>query len=581
MNPKNCILILDNRLREIMKKNWLIIVLLGLMVFTACSKVDTPNVPTEEGPTQEELDKEAYEKLVEERRLLEETRKTELGEFYVPLPAIDQENELVTVEAKALYVTSNVAGFPFNLDDIEYYKNYILALKNGESFDESRLDQVNKLEKILGIAEATEINALVIDVKNDEGLVAWKSDVEIVNRVGSNWNTPMKDFDTLMNYLKEKEIYTIARIVAFKDPFFAKNNPDHAIQLSSGGVYLDRSGFAWVNPFDQYVWDYVISVSQEAALRGFDEIQYDYVRFPDNAKYYNPITYFPGRNDRDKDEAIRDFLLYAREKLDPYNVHVSADVFGVVTHSWDDKPEDIGQTWRMIANSTEYICPMIYPSHYGSGFYGFNVPDQYPYEVVRTALLEALERNAAQRNPAIIRSWYQGFTATWVKGYIPYEEDAIGKQIAAGVELGLNEYIIWNASNTYYPLSFFYEDKINSNVRVEGEDILERTPEEALKRYLDAQLFKRYSHQYLLTPMDDRAEDYDEFSSAIIKSEFVLKNYEILSVNKNEDNTYTAQVNAKYSSKEGTATLENASYTIILEKDVYKIKPVELNWSQE
>ena len=564
-----------------MKKNWLIIVLLGLMVFTACSKVDTPNVPTEEGPTQEELDKEAYEKLVEERRLLEETRKTELGEFYVPLPAIDQENELVTVEAKALYVTSNVAGFPFNLDDIEYYKNYILALKNGESFDESRLDQVNKLEKILGIAEATEINALVIDVKNDEGLVAWKSDVEIVNRVGSNWNTPMKDFDTLMNYLKEKEIYTIARIVAFKDPFFAKNNPDHAIQLNSGGVYLDRSGFAWVNPFDQYVWDYVISVSQEAALRGFDEIQYDYVRFPDNAKYYNPITYFPGRNDRDKDEAIRDFLLYAREKLDPYNVHVSADVFGVVTHSWDDKPEDIGQTWRMIANSTEYICPMIYPSHYGSGFYGFNVPDQYPYEVVRTALLEALERNAAQRNPAIIRSWYQGFTATWVKGYIPYEEDAIGKQIAAGVELGLNEYIIWNASNTYYPLSFFYEDKINSNVRVEGEDILERTPEEALKRYLDAQLFKRYSHQYLLTPMDDRAEDYDEFSSAIIESEFVLKNYEILSVNKNEDNTYTAQVNAKYSSKEGTATLENASYTIILEKDVYKIKPVELNWSQE
>lgn len=581
MNLKNCILILDNRLREIMKKNWLIIVLLGLMVFTACSKVDTPNVPTEEGPTQEELDKEAYEKLVEERRLLEETRKTELGEFYVPLPAIDQENELVTVEAKALYVTSNVAGFPFNLDDIEYYKNYILALKNGESFDESRLDQVNKLEKILGIAEATEINALVIDVKNDEGLVAWKSDVEIVNRVGSNWNTPMKDFDTLMNYLKEKEIYTIARIVAFKDPFFAKNNPDHAIQLSSGGVYLDRSGFAWVNPFDQYVWDYVISVSQEAALRGFDEIQYDYVRFPDNAKYYNPITYFPGRNDRDKDEAIRDFLLYAREKLDPYNVHVSADVFGVVTHSWDDKPEDIGQTWRMIANSTEYICPMIYPSHYGSGFYGFNVPDQYPYEVVRTALLEALERNAAQRNPAIIRSWYQGFTATWVKGYIPYEEDAIGKQIAAGVELGLNEYIIWNASNTYYPLSFFYEDKINSNVRVEGEDILERTPEEALKRYLDAQLFKRYSHQYLLTPMDDRAEDYDEFSSTIIESEFVLKNYEILSVNKNEDSTYTAQVNAKYSSKEGTATLENASYTIILEKDVYKIKPVELNWSQE
>jgi hypothetical protein len=252
-----------------------------------------------------------------------------------------------------------------------------------------------------------------------------------------------------------------------------------------------------------------------------------------------------------------------------------------VTHSWDDKPEDIGQTWRLIANSTEYICPMIYPSHYGSGFYGYAVPDQYPYEVVRTALLEALERNAAQKDPAIIRSWYQGFTATWVKGNIVYEEDAIGKQIAAGVELGLNEYIIWNASNTYYPLSFFYDDKVNKNVRVEGEDILERTPEEALKRYLDAQIFKRYSHQYLLTPIDKRAEDYDDFLEPLKLNEFVLKNYEVLSITKNEDNTYTAVINANYSSTQGTAKLENASYTIILEKDVYKVIQAELSWVNE
>jgi len=562
-----------------MKKYLLINLIILSILFSACSKQE-PETPIEEGPTQEEIDAQELAQKIEERRVIEEQRKVDLGEFYVPLPSLEKPNDLVTVEAKALYVTSNVAGFEFNIDDIEYYKNYILALsgQSGQTVDESRLDQVNKLEKILGIAEATEINALVIDVKNDEGLVAWNSDVQIVNSVGSNWNSPLKNFDNLMTYLNEKEIYTIARIVAFKDPYFAKNNPDHAIQLSAGGVYKDKAGFAWVNPFDDYIWKYVVSVSQEAALRGFDEIQYDYVRFPDNAGHYNPITYFPGRNDRDKDEAIRDFLLFARESLKPYNVHVSADVFGVVTHSWDDKPEDIGQTWRLIANSTEYICPMIYPSHYGSGFYGFAVPDQYPYEIVRTALLEALERNAAQKDPAIIRSWYQGFTATWVKGNILYEEDAIGKQLAAGKELGLNEYIIWNASNTYYPLSFFYEDKVNKNVRVEGEDILERTPEEALKRYLDAQIFKRYSHQYLLTPIDSRSEDYDIFSESIKSIEFVLKNYEVLSITKNEDNTYTAMVNANYSSTQGKATLENASFTIILEKDVYKIIQPELSW---
>lgn len=565
-----------------MKKYLLINLIILSILFSACSKQE-PETPIEEGPTQEEIDAQELALKIEERRVLEEQRKVDLGKFYVPLPSLEEPNDLVTAEAKALYVTSNVAGFEFNLDDIEYYKNYILALsgQSGQSVDDSRLDQVNKLEKILGIAEATEINALVIDVKNDEGLVAWNSDIEIVNSVGSNWNTPLKNFDNLMTYLKEKEIYTIARIVAFKDPYFAKNNPDHAIQLSAGGVYKDKAGFAWVNPFDDYIWKYVVAVSQEAALRGFDEIQYDYVRFPDNAGHYNPITYFPGRNDRDKDEAIRDFLLFARESLKPYNVHVSADVFGVVTHSWDDKPEDIGQTWRLIANSTEYICPMIYPSHYGSGFYGFAVPDQYPYEIVRTALLEAVERNAAQKEPAIIRSWYQGFTATWVKGNILYEEDAIGKQIAAGVELGLNEYIIWNASNTYYPLSFFYEDKVNKNVRIEGEDILERTPEEALKRYLDAQIFKRYSHQYLLTPINNRSEDYDIFSESIKSIEFVLKNYEVLSITKNEDNTFTANVNANYSSTQGKATLENASYTIVLEKDVYKIIQPELSWVSE
>ena len=568
------------------KRKFLLILMLSLgLVLAACSK-DEPtneNPPVEEKPNQEELDRLERERLVEERRVLEEERKTALGEFYVPLPDLDDPVEPYTVKAKALYMTSNVAGFNFNEEDIQYYANYILALsgQSGQPVDESRLEDVNKLEKILGIIEATEVNSVVIDVKNDIGLVAWKSDIEIVNTVGSNWNTPMKNFNVLMDYLKSKEVYTIARIVAFKDPYFAENKPDHSIQLSAGGVYKDKAGFAWVNPFDEYVWKYVVAISQEAALRGFDEIQYDYIRFPDNAKYYNEITTFPGRNGRDKDEAIEDFLIFAQKALEPYHVHVSADVFGVITHSWDDKPEDIGQTWRKITNNTEYISPMVYPSHYGTGYYGFDVPDQHPYEIIQYASREAIERNAAQRKPAIIRHWYQGFTAPWVKGYILYEEDAIQKQIIAGVELGLDEYIIWNSGNTYYPLSFFYHDKVNKNLRQPGFDILGRSAEVAVTRYLDAQRFKRTNHLYLLTPIDLRAEDYDDFVIDYQAKGIQLVNYTIQSVEAQADGSSIATVKVKYQTETQEALMEDAKFKIVLENDVYKIVQAELSFTDK
>lgn len=520
-----------------------------------------------------ELSEEQRAERIKEREQLEAQRKAELGEFYVPLPALGQEPEIKTVKAKALYLTANVAGFGFNEEDIEYYAEYIRSM-SGESdkpADTSRMDQVNKLEKALGICEATEINALVIDIKNDNGVVAWSSNIDVVNRLKSNASSPIRDYEKLMNYLEKKDIYRIARIVAFKDPYFAGLESSHAIQLKSGGVYKDYSGMMWVNPFDEYVWRYLAAVSKEAALRGFQEIQYDYVRFPDDAKTYNPITEFPGRNGRDKDEGIEDFLKFAKSELEPYQVHISADVFGIITHSWDDKPEDIGQTWRKIANQVGYICPMIYPSHYGTGLYGFQVPDQHPYEIVRLSLSEAIERNAAQKKPGIIRPWIQGFTATWVKGHIKYDAKAVGIQLAAGQELGIDEYIIWNAANNYDPMSFFYQDLVRNTVRQTGTDRLSRTPEETLNRYLDAEKNKRYSVLYLLTPIAERQEDYDEFVKEKEKNPSVLKKYEIIEVRSNEDGSYTAEVRTESVSETGAAAGNDDLYKIILEKDVYKV----------
>lgn len=523
------------------------------------------------------------EELQEERDQLEKERREELGVFYVPLPPFDENPEPKTVTAKALYVTANVAGMNFSEEDIAYYADYVRAVsgQSGKPADESRMADINKLEKILGMCESTEINALVIDIKNDHGLVAWDSDIPFIDEIGSNWITVIKDPEKLMSYLKSKGIYTIARIVAFKDPYFPTVRGEHAIQLKAGGVYLDKRGVAWVNPFDETVWKYVVAVSQEAALRGFDEIQYDYVRFPEGAAYYNSITEFPGREGRDKDQGIEDFLKFARKELEPYPVHLSADVFGVITRSWDDKPDDIGQTWRLIANQVEYTCPMIYPSHYGPNLYGFPVPDQHPYEVVRYALLEAIERNAAQQNPGIIRPWYQAFTASWIQGHIPYDAKAVSDQIVAGAELGIEEYILWNASNHYDPMSLFYQERINKNPQNPSGDAVGRNPKEALTLYLESEKRNKNSQVYLLTPMKDRPADFDDFVRESEPLHLKLNSYEILGILEGESGVYEARVNASYSSDQGKAELTGATYRILSEKGVFKIQRPELEWVSE
>ncbi len=522
---------------------------------------------------EEEVESEAEKaaRLQAEYEANEVLRQEELQAFYVPLPSPSDEVILETETVKALYMTFNVAGLGFNEDDVNTYAEYITKTHNGESFDLSRLEKVNRLEEILGIVQATEINSLVIDIKDDTGLIGWPSDLQIVEEVGSNWSTRWTNPDVLMDYLEANDVYTIARIVAFKDPYFAENNPDHAIQLKDGsGVYTDRSGFSWVNPFDEYVWDYNIAVAQEAAYRGFDEIQYDYVRFPDSAATYNPITTFPYRDGQDKDEAIEAFLAKAHAALEPYKVNLAADVFGVITYSWNDQPEDIGQTWLKIAPQVEVICPMVYPSHYGEGFYGFTYPDAHPYEVVKQSLIEALEKNAAIEDSASIRPWLQGFTASWVPGYIEYDEDAIQAQIKATYDVGLEEYIIWMSSNKYLPQTFFTED-FNRYTAVEGVDDLGRTPEDALRHYLDAQIRNRLSYTYLLTPLDERVSDWDTYAEVQNAKDAKLKSYEEVNMTTDENGNIMALVHAKYQVGEEVVEIQESKYLISLEKGVYKI----------
>ena len=544
---------------------------------------DIEIVESEPEISEEEKAKLELEKRIAEREELEKQRKEQMKEFYVPLIPIEEERDKRSVEVKALYATGHTAGNDLNKENIDAYGAYVKALeekdtqKARELFDSA--EKANKFERIVGIAVATEINGLVINVKDDNGFITYNSNVEIVQNMNKETPIPIKDIDNMLKILNEYDIYTIGRIVAFKDKNFAVKSPEHSIQLKSGGTWLDpNSGnIPWINPFDKYVWDYNIAIAKEASLLGFDEIQFDYVRFPDGAKTYNKITEFPGRNDRDKDEAIADFLEYSRKELEPYNVNLGADVFGLITRTWDDYPEDIGQTWILIGEHVDNICPMVYPSHYSTGWYNLENPNAHPYLVVKGAMEESIEKNSSMETPPIIRPWIQDFD--W--DGIAYGPDKVRDQIVAAKELGVYEYMIWNPSNVYDPYAFMLTEKEKSTTYPldKGElDYREKSPSDGAEKYLTGMLQNRYSYTYLMTPVADRVKDFDEFVKLREEDNIKLLNFKVYGyeIDTNDNNKANVSLYYKIEVKNGDTTevieKDNVVWQAIKELNIWKIK---------
>jgi len=594
------------------KKGILILISILLIISVACSNgddnpdpgeevttppavengEDEPEETEEEEPTEEELAQIAYDEYLEEIKNLEEERIETLGEFYIKLPELsfeefkNKDNPKEKVEAKALFLTGSSAGMGLDDDDIQNYAAYVKALKQGDQEKINQLmpviDGANRFERAVALAIETEVNAFVIDVKDDSGLMTYESSLGIVEEVKGNRGVRIKDVEAMLQTLKKYDIYTIARIVTFKDENFAVKKPDHSIQLKSGGVWKDYSGTSWVNPFDKYVWNYNIAIAREAALNGFDEIQFDYVRFPDNAAAYNPITNFPGRNDREKDEAIGDFLQYSESELEKYKVFTAADVFGLITRTWDDWPEDIGQSWIEMAPYVDYMCPMVYPSHYGEGWYGYTVPDAHPYGVLKGSMEEAIEKNAAVDNDSRIRPWIQGFTAGWVEGHIYYSPSKIRDQILASKELGVKEYLIWAPGNNYDPRIFFpseEEKATNYPLETGDKDYVGRTPSDAVYEYLKAERNDMISMVYLLTPIDDRVQNFKEFYENHTSLGFNLTSYEVMEYDVYDENKANVNLTYKYEIQSKNEDGEpkhieaiDTSWQTIKEKGVWKVK---------
>lgn len=297
-----------------------------------------------------------------------------------------------------------------------------------------------KVQRLLKAVEAGYLNTVVIEIKDDTGLISYPSRVPLALALGAAGDK-IADPQALLTTLHERGVYVIARLCVFKDSILAGKRPETSIYGPNGQPWRDAKGLRWVDPYDRQAWTYNVDIAVEAAQLGFDEIQFDYVRFPDTP-HLNTLRY-PDRDSRTRVEVIRDFLAYARERLAPLGVRVSADVFGLVTSSEEDL--GIGQRLEELAEVVDYLSPMIYPSHYYRGEYGLADPEGAPYTTVYYAALDGVLRlKTAGYEAKKLVPWLQDFSLR--KKYGPQE---ILYQIKALQDVGVEDWYLWNAGSQY------------------------------------------------------------------------------------------------------------------------------------
>jgi hypothetical protein len=299
-------------------------------------------------------------------------------------------------------------------------------------------------ERVLELVERTELNAVVIDVKGDRGLIPYRTDVPAALATGAQGPVIIKDFDAQMADLKRQGVYTIARIVVFKDNVLANHRPDLAVMdTRTGRPWLDNEKLAWVDPFQEEVWDYAIAIAKEAAAKGFDEIQFDYVRFPTDGKL-SAARYSRVNNSMTRLPTIAAFLAKARRELGPTGVFIAADLFGYTAFNVNDT--DIGQRIEELAPHVDYICPMAYPSGYHLGIPGYRNPVAHPYEVVRETV-----RLIRQRTPQMtvqVRPWIQDFRDYAFDRRV-FGVQEVRAQMRGAVAGGASGWMLWNPRNDY------------------------------------------------------------------------------------------------------------------------------------
>jgi len=315
-----------------------------------------------------------------------------------------------------------------------------------------------RMRQLIQVADETEINALVIDMKDEFGLNFKTANAEWARNAGTAGT--VRDLRGLLDTLRAHKILPIARLVVFKDSVTARVHPEWTIRRQDNSVWRDKKGLAWVNPYHHELWNYNIGLGEELAKMGFGEIQFDYIRFPEPYASL-PKQVFPGSDGVSKPDVLAAFLKDANARYDKLGVRTTADIFGLVTTVGG--PLEVGQWWEKISPQVDVVLPMVYPSHYPRGSFGLASPNAEPQKVISIAITRARERDQKLgiTTPEHVRPWLQAFTL----GKPPYGPAEIEAQKRGAYESGYDGWVLWSPGSKYEPFLPALEKELASRKR--------------------------------------------------------------------------------------------------------------------
>ncbi len=295
---------------------------------------------------------------------------------------------------------------------------------------------------LVSLIDETEINSVVIDIKDYTGEISFEVNDPFLQSVGSG-SRRIVDIDDFIDLLHSKGIYVIGRISVFQDQYFVKKHPEFAVKKNSDRTvpWADRKGIQWLDAGSHDVWDYIVAIGKEAYGRGFDELNFDYIRFPSDGNMND--VYYPWSGTTTKSVVLNSFFEHIKSVFSPLSIPISADLFGMTTTNTDDL--NIGQVLEHALVNFDFVAPMVYPSHYPPGWNNFKDPESYPYEVINISMKAAVDRaNIIGVSPLKLRPWLQDFGLR-----MSYGAKEVKAQIQATEDVGLTSWMLWNASNKY------------------------------------------------------------------------------------------------------------------------------------